>query len=105
MASPPTIIRAVRQDHVLELQWGDGPLQRIPFKFVREECPCASCIDEVTGRRVLDPHTIPDDIVPQQMSFVGNYALKITWSDGHATGLYTWDHLAEIAQEMKRRGH
>lgn len=101
MASPPTTIRAIRQDRVLELQWGDHPLQRIPFKLLRVQCPCASCIDEITGRRVLDPQTIPEDIVPTQMSFVGNYALKITWSDGHSTGLYTWDHLAEIARDAR----
>ncbi len=33
------------------------------------------------------------------MSFTGNYALKIVWSDGHSTGLYTWDLLAELARD------
>jgi PAS domain S-box-containing protein len=55
-------------------------------------------VDEMTGERILDPATIPADIQPTGLSFSGNYALKIAWSDGHSTGLYTWDLLAEIAQ-------
>lgn len=99
MANPPVTIRAIKEDFRLELQWDAGPLFSIPFKFVRSQCPCAACIDEFTGRRVLEPESIPEDILPTQMSFIGNYALKIVWSDGHSTGLYTWDHLAAIAEQ------
>lgn len=78
------------------------PAVQVPFKAVRERCPCASCIDENTGQRILDPESIPADIRPSGMSFVGNYALKINWSDGHSTGLYTWDLLAELARDAAR---
>jgi DUF971 family protein len=98
MANPPTNIRALQEQGRLELHWDDGKVYRIPYKFVRGECPCASCIEEWTGRRLLDLNTVPDDIKPTQISFTGNYALKIVWSDGHSTGLYTWDHLAEICR-------
>jgi len=94
----PTVIRAVRPSGLFELQWTDGPLHRVPFKFIRAHCPCAGCINEITGERTLNPDTIPDLIEPTAMAPVGNYAVKITWSDGHATGLYTWEHLARIAQ-------
>ena len=98
MKTPPSIIRAIRQDQVFELQWDNGPLYRVPFKLLRFNCPCATCIDEFTGRRVLKFESIPDAVAPVEMNFVGNYALKITWSDSHSTGLYTWDHLAVIAE-------
>ena len=98
MAAPPTAIRALKQDGVFELQWAEGPLHRVPFRLVRILCPCASCIDEITGRRILNPDTVPADVAPVQMSFTGNYALKIVWSDGHSTGLYTWDQLAEVVK-------
>lgn len=96
---PPTTIRALKQDRVLELQWPGGPLARVPFKTVRDHCPCASCIDEHTGQKILDPATIPEDIVPTAMEFVGNYALKIVWSDRHANGLYTWELLEKLARD------
>ena len=99
MANPPTNIRALKEQGILELQWDDGSVCRVPFKYVRGECPCASCIEEWTGRRLLDLDTVPDEIKPTQLSFTGNYALKIVWSDGHSTGLYTWDHLAEICRQ------
>jgi len=98
MANPPTNIRALREQGIFEFHWEDGRVSRLPFRYVRGECPCASCIDEWTGRRLLDLDTIPEDIKPTECSFTGNYALKIAWSDGHSTGLYTWDHLAEICQ-------
>ena len=101
MASAPTIIRAVRQDRCFELQWPGGPLCRVPFYQLRCECPCATCIDEFTGRKLLDPANVPADVAPTQLSYVGNYALKIVWSDGHATGLYTWDHLADVANRVR----
>jgi len=96
MASPPKNIRAHKDQQILELTWEDGSTFRIPFLDVRAACPCASCIEEWTGRRLLDPETIPTDIQPTNFKFVGNYSLKISWSDGHETGLYTWDHLADL---------
>jgi DUF971 family protein len=99
MEVPPTAIRARKATGMLELQWPDTPAVDVPFRSIRARCPCASCIDEITGERLLDPATIPADIAPVGMSYSGNYALKIAWSDGHSTGLYTWDLLAELARD------
>lgn len=60
--------------------------------------PLAVCIDEITGERLLDPASVSAGIHPVQLAFSGNYALKVTWSDGHATGLYTWQKLAELCR-------
>ena len=65
----------------------------IPPKQLRDQCPCASCIEEGTGRKILDPATIPDDIRPLEVKGVGNYAVQIQWSDGHGSGIYTWETL------------
>jgi DUF971 family protein len=102
MSAPaPIHLRARKSERVLEVEWPDRSPVQVPFKLLRSQCPCATCVDEVTGERILDPNTIPDDIAPANLGFSGNYALKITWSDGHSTGLYTWDLLAEIARCMK----
>lgn len=96
MTASPTNIRALRDPAALELHWPGGNIASLPYLLIRENCPCAACVDEITGVRILDPATIPADIRPQQMSFAGNYALKITWSDGHDTGLFTWDSLRRL---------
>ena len=100
MAGPPRNIRALKDRGILELTWDDGSTFQIPFVDVRAACPCASCIEEWTGRRLLDPSTIPADIQPTNFKFVGNYSLKISWSDGHETGLYTWDHLYDLCHNL-----
>jgi DUF971 family protein len=101
MSAPPAHLRVLKDAGLLELEWADGTTSRLPLILLRSRCPCASCVDEFTGERILDPATIPETIVPVKMEFSGNYALKITWSDGHSTGLYTWDLLAEIARCTK----
>ena len=97
----PTNIRALKQEKILELTWPDGAVHRVPFRLLRLECPCASCVNEFTGERTLNPDTVPEDIHPASMSLTGNYALKITWSDNHNTGLYAWEVLRRIAMENR----
>lgn len=104
MTAAPKAIRALQDQGRLEIEWPDGRTQRLPYRLLRGECPCAACVDEFTGRRILDVNTIPDTIRPTHLSFTGNYALKIEWSDGHTTGLYTWDHLSRLPDEAPDAG-
>lgn len=98
MIPAPAQLRAHRDARVFDIGWPDGTTCRLPFHFVRCECPCAMCIDEITGARLLDPATVPADVHPLRLAFSGNYALKVTWSDGHDTGLYTWQKLDELCR-------
>ncbi|WP_437202418.1 DUF971 domain-containing protein [Planctomicrobium sp. SH664] len=97
MASVPEKIRALSKEGVLAITWPTTPEFLLPFKLIRCECPCATCVHEFTGERLLKPEDVPDDVAPLAMNFVGNYALKIQWSDGHATGIYSWDLLERIS--------
>ena len=81
----------------LVIVWTGGQRVAIPPLQLRDQCPCAGCIEEGTGRKILDTSQIPADIRPLQVSGVGNYALKIHWSDGHDTGIYTWQTLRRIS--------
>lgn len=63
---------------------------------LRIECPCAGCVDELTGRRILRPDSVPADIRPLEISYVGRYALSFRWSDGHDTGIFPFRFLREI---------
>ena len=93
MSLTPQALRALKDIGAFEITWSDGTSYRLPFKFVRSECPCAECVHEITGERIIRPEWIPDDIVPTELSYAGNYALKIIWSDRHATGIFTWERL------------
>ncbi len=98
MIRAPQQIRAIRADGVLEIVWEPGTVCRYPFRYLRQECPCAACVNEFTGERTLDPESVPESIQPVALEFSGNYAIKIQWSDGHSTGLYTWDRLLKLAE-------
>lgn len=52
----------------------------------------------MSGRALLDPATVPADIRPVQASLVGAYGLRITWSDGHGTGIYPFERLRILAE-------
>jgi len=80
----------------LRVEWRDGTLSHYPFRALRDVCPCAACVDELTGKKVLDPKSIPANIHIRGCEYVGNYALRITWSDGHSSGIYSFRFLREL---------
>lgn len=94
----PENVRAHQEEGVLELVWSTDLISRIPFATIRRACPCASCVDENTGRQILQPESISEKIKAETVQLAGNYALKIGWSDGHDTGLFTWDHLMRLSK-------
>jgi DUF971 family protein len=99
MSDAPTNIRALQSDQVLELTWDEGAVSRLPYRFLRGECPCASCHNEWTGERILDPNSISQDLKLEGMEGIGNYAVRIVWSDGHSSGLYTWETLHRLSKD------
>ena len=84
----------------LEILWGDGELSSFPVRQLRLSCACAHCVDEWTGENKLDPTQVPDDIHPIRVKTVGRYALAIAWSDGHESGIYPFERLRELSDEM-----
>ncbi len=91
----PTLVKRV-SPVLTEVTWNDGHFGSYPSWYLRENCPCASCVDEITGRRRLAPGSIPSTLERVNVEAVGNYALRFDWSDGHNTGIYTFDHLRSI---------
>jgi DUF971 family protein len=79
-----------------DIAWNDGHLSSYPSWYLRENCPCASCVEEFTGRRLILQGSIPGDLARVDVGPVGNYALRFAWSDDHSTGIYTFDFLRRI---------
>jgi len=84
----------------LKVEWTDGHESMHYHKYLRENCPCALCQGEpdLLGSVKILGQTIPDDIRPKEVSPVGRYAINIIWSDGHRTGIYTFDYLRGLCQ-------
>jgi len=98
MRQAPTDIKLKRSEGVLEVTWPDTPTSRLPTRDLRCACPCAGCVDEHTGVRTLDVASIPADVNVTDMQLVGSYAVQFVFSDGHDTGIFTWDLLATLAE-------
>lgn len=88
----------------LTVEWRDGVVSHYPLVTLRDACPCAACVDEITGEKVLDPTSIRPDIFIQKAEYIGNYALRINWSDGHNTGIYSFRFLREFFDMAQEEG-
>lgn len=91
-------------DQELLLTWQDGHPSLYNFRYLRLRCACAQCLDEMTGKRLLQPESVAGDIKMREMTPVGNYGIRFLWSDGHQTGIYSFDYLREICPCPKCAG-
>jgi DUF971 family protein len=92
---------AISKSKGISIDWKDGHRSEYPLVYLRDKCPCATC----TGSHGTPPR-VPESQNPFPMfkealkmegvEPIGNYAIKIDWSDGHSAGIYSWDHLRHI---------
>ena len=85
-------------DGGLSILWDDGHRAIYGGRSLRLACRCALCEDEWSGERRLDDATMPPGIVVREVKPVGRYGLQIDFSDGHATGIFTFDRLRGICE-------
>jgi DUF971 family protein len=88
-------------DARLVIQWNDGHRSLYAWQHLRQHCPCAGCNEE--RQRPPDPFRIlkPSELGPLKptaITPVGHYAYKITWSDGHDTGIFTLENLRALCE-------
>ena len=93
----PTEIRKRKEGKGLKLTWADGRVSEYAPLSLRSNCHCAACRDEITGSSRLDPAKLDPDLTIQKIELVGNYAVGISFSDGHGSGIYAFDHLRKIS--------
>jgi DUF971 family protein len=96
----PTDLCYHRSDRRLEISWDDGTHSSLSAELLRVESPSA----EVKGHGPGQKQTVPGKrlVSIERMEPVGNYAVRIVFSDGHNSGLYSWALLHELAQDQDR---
>ncbi len=87
-----------RDARTLSMLWEDGRRNDFDVLDLRLACPCALCVEEMSGRPLLDPKSIRPDVTPRTITSVGNYAITINWNDGHSTGIYSFEHLRAFGE-------
>lgn len=96
---PPKKIQLDRYD-ALRITWRDDTQSVYPVRYLRQKCPCASCREFRSQQsdpfRVLSDKMLATDVHVVKMEPVGHYALGFQFSDGHATGIYSYDFLLDI---------
>jgi prepilin-type processing-associated H-X9-DG protein len=91
----------------VDVTWADGHASHYEFAYLREECPCATCNDAREKKAALGesaPAFLASPALPmfkpkpraQAATEVGSYAIQISFTDGHSTGIYSYDHLRNI---------
>ena len=94
MPNLPVPYAITRRDDGLLIEWDSaGHAWVYPAQALRLACPCAACVEEMSGRPLLDPAGVPESVRPLSVALVGGYGIRIVWSDGHGTGIYTFDRL------------
>ena len=87
------------QTRVLEIAFSDGAQFRIPFELMRVYSPSAEVQGHGPGQEVLQ--TGKRDVTIAEIEPVGNYAVKPTFSDGHESGLFTWEYLYFLGDQQQ----
>ena len=80
----------------IRLKFIDGKEVILDNRQVRLACQCAVCINEMTGKKILNPAKIRLDIAPKEITPLGNYAIGIHWNDGHSSGIYPYSLFQQL---------
>jgi ATP-binding protein involved in chromosome partitioning len=94
-ATTPVGLRQL-DPRTLSVLWQDGRQDHIDVRDLRLACHCALCVEEMSGRPLLDPSKVAYDVAPRTIASIGNYALGVDWSDGHNSGIYSYSALRDL---------
>jgi DUF971 family protein len=95
MIEPTQIVH--ESDSSVSIKWSDDAETLYTAPVLRRSCPCATCVNEWTGEKILRDDQIDENLTFTDISIVGRYALSFHFSDGHNTGIYSFDYLKKLA--------
>jgi DUF971 family protein len=96
----PSSITLHQKSRVLEVAFEDGGTFRLPYEFLRVYSPSAEVQGHGPGQEVLQVGKSKVEI--RSLEPVGSYAVQPTFSDGHATGIYSWEYLRHLGENQER---
>jgi DUF971 family protein len=106
--TPDKVRVLITEGKGMEIDWADGHHSTWSFAWLREACPCATCVEKrkAEGRKAGQPKPRPTDVLPMytppakpaSAQAVGRYAIQFNWQDGHSGGIYSWDYLRRVCQ-------
>jgi len=95
----PTEIKLHQKSRILEIAFDDGSRFSLPCEYLRVFSPSAEVRGHGPGQEVLQVGK--RDVEIKEIEPVGNYAVKLAFSDGHDTGLYSWEYLHELGEKQE----
>ena len=102
----PKQVKIFKKDK-LKITWEDLTETFLSLKYIRDECPCAGCKGETILLKTYRPPAVtvvtPEMYMVKNIEVVGDYAIQITWKDGHSTGIYSWDYIKQLEQGMDKK--
>lgn len=103
----PADVKVDRQTRQMIIRWNDGEVCHYPFDGLRAICPCVECkgghahMGGPPDRAALY-QTPATDLTVEGAQAVGAYAIQFQWSDGHWTGIYTWEYLRAACSQVQQ---
>lgn len=97
MIEPTKVIE--ESGNSVSIEWSDGRSSSYDAVSLRRNCPCAGCVNEWTGEKMLNDDSIRDDTTFSHISIVGRYALNFHFSDGHETGIFSFKFLRDLDEQ------
>jgi DUF971 family protein len=95
MIEPLQIIE--ESDSEVTIKWSDETESRYTASRLRRACPCATCVNEWTGEKILRAESVPSNLSFSHISIVGRYALNFHFSDAHDTGIFSFKYLRDLS--------
>lgn len=95
MIEPVQIVEESESE--VSIKWSDAAESRYNAVQLRRACPCAGCVNEWTGERMLKDDDVPEDTSFSRIALVGRYALNFQFSDDHDTGIFSFAYLRELS--------
>ncbi len=96
----PVEIKLHQKSRVMEIAFADGKKFRLPYEFLRVYSPSAEVRGHGPGQEVLQKGKREVEI--RVLEPVGSYAVQPTFSDSHATGIYSWQYLYHLGEKQDR---
>jgi DUF971 family protein len=96
----PNLTKIAPSDTKIKLEFDTGETFLVAPLDLRFECPCATCVDEITGKRTLKRKSLNPNVKVLKIEPVGRYGIHVAWSDGHKTGMYHFDRLYDVGKSV-----